>query len=212
MSHDFKRIGGNLAYTTNWLKMVGLVLSILCHALTGTLVFMFVTRSAEMVIPIVINEATGDAMTVDYKVVDATGEERAPVEVRKFCEDFLSDAFTFNRFTARTHLETLANYSTPEALSQIRESLNLPRRSELINRNAQGLFEITSFMITESRPLKIQIYFRTRVYAVSGELLEESSRLAVMTIRPVRRSARNPHGLIVIEYRQNPFTNPNLEE
>lgn len=212
MSDDFTRIGGNLAYITNWLKMISLGLFVICLALTGTLVFMLVNHSAEAVIPIVINQATGDAMAVDYKIVDATGEERAPVEVRKFCEDFLSDAFTFNRFTARAHLESLANYSTPEALNQIREGLNLPRRSEHINRNAQGLFEITSFMITESRPLKTQIYFRTRIYAISGELIEETSQLAVMTIRPVRRSARNPHGLIVIEYRQNPFSKPNQEE
>jgi len=127
MSDDFTRIGGNLAYTTNWLKMVALVLLIMCLALTGTLVFMFVTRSAEMVIPIVINEATGDAMTVDFKVIDATGEERAPVEVRKFCEDFLSDAFTFNRYTARTHLETLAEQkSMPSPMNCLMRAASLP--------------------------------------------------------------------------------------
>ena len=29
--------------------------------------------------------------------------------------------------------------------------------------------------------------------------------LAVLVIKPVKRSTRNPHGLIVIEYRQSPF-------
>ena len=209
MSDDFIRSSGNLAYVNTWLKLIALVLLILCLALTGVLAVKIMDSRTEHVLPIVINEATGDALVVDYKVIDATGEERAPVEVRKFCEDFLADAYTYNRFTVQTRLESLARSSTPESLNQIRDSLNLPRRADLISRNAQGLFEITSFMITESRPLvRAQIYFKTRVFAGTGELIEESNQLAVMTIRPVRRSTRNPHGLIVIEYRQSHFNNP----
>jgi hypothetical protein len=174
--------------------------------LTGALTIKIIDSRAEHVIPIVVNHATGDALAVDYKVIDATGEERSPVEVRKFCADFLSDAYTFNRFTVRSNLESLANNATPEALSQIRESLNLPRRAEHVGRNAQGLFEITSFLITESQPvIKTQVYFSSKVFATTGELIEENNWLSVMTIRPVRRSARNPHGLIIIEYRQSPF-------
>jgi len=205
MSDDFIRSAGNLAYTSAWLKLIALSLLIMCLVLTGAVIVLIIDRRAEHVIPIAINQATGDAMAVDYKVVDAAGEERAPVEVRKFCEDFLSDAFTFNRFTVRTNLEALSNHATPEAMSQIRESLNLPRRSEFLGRNAQGLFEISSFMITDSRPLKTQIYFQARVFNGSGELIEESNWISIMTIRPVKRSSRNPHGLIVIEYRQTPF-------
>jgi hypothetical protein len=207
MSDDFIRSSGNLAYVNTWLKLIALVLLVMCIALTGTLAVKIIDSRAEHVIPIAINQATGDALVVDYKVIDAAGEERSPVEVRKFCEDFLADAYTYNRLTVQTRLESLARSSTPEALSQIRDSLNLPHRSDLISRSAQGLFEITSFMITESRPLvRTQIYFRTKVFASSGELLEENSLLSVITIRPVRRSTRNPHGLIVIEYRQSQFT------
>jgi hypothetical protein len=206
MSDDFIRSSGNLAYVNMWLKLIAFALLILCLALCAALVIKIVDSRAEHVIPIVINQATGDALVVDYKVTDATGEERAPVEIRKFCEDFLSDAFTYNRFTVRGNLESLARWSTPEALSQIRESLGLPHRAELIGRNAQGLLEISSFMITESQPsLKTQIYFRAKVFAASGELIEENNLLSVMTIRPIRRSARNPHGLMVVEYRQSPF-------
>lgn len=209
MTDDFIRLGGNLAYVNTWLKLIAITLLTLCLCLGVALVIKIIDGRNEHVIPIVINEATGDAMAVDYKVIDATGEERAPVEVRKFCTDFLSEAFTFNRYTARTHLETLANYAAEGALGQIRENLNLPRRSELIGRNAQGLVEITSFMITEARPaLKTQVYFRTKIYGDDGRLIEDAGQLAVMTIRPVKRSQRNPHGLIVMEYRQNLFTNP----
>jgi len=205
MIDDFIRSAGNLAYTSTWLKGIAATLLLICLALTIGLVVLVINRSTEQVVPIVINEGTGDALAVDYKVVDATGEHRAPVEVRKFCEDFLSDAFTFNRFTVRSNLDALANHATPEALSQIRESLDLPRRSEFIGRNSQGMFEITNFMITDSRPLRTQIYFRTRVFANTGELIEENNWVSIMTIRPVRRSSRNPHGLIVYEYRQNRY-------
>ena len=206
MTDDFIRSSGNLAYVNFWLKAIAFALLILCLALGGALVVKIIDGRSEHVIPIVINQATGDALAVDYRVIDATGEERSPFEVRKFCEDFLSEAYTFNRLTVRTHLESVARWTTPEAMAQVRDSLRLPRRAELIARNAQGVSEVTSFMVMESQPLlKAQIYFQTRVFAASGELLEEEDLLAIMTLKTVRRSARNPHGLILIEYRQNPF-------
>ena len=203
---EYIRIGGNQGYVNAWLKIMVIVMLFICIALTVALIAMIIDSRNENIIPIVINEATGDAIVVDYRVIDATGEHRSPVEVRKFTEDFLADAYTFNRFTVKSRLDSLARMAVPEALNQINNSLNLPRRSELVNRNAQGLVEITSFMITESRPMiRVQVYFRTRVLAPSGELFEEQSMLAVMTIQAIRRTERNPHGLIVIEYRQNPF-------
>jgi len=203
---EYIRIGGNQGYVNAWLKIMVIVMLFICIALTVALIAMIMDSRNENIIPIVINEATGDAIVVDYRVIDATGEHRSPVEVRKFTEDFLADAYTFNRFTVKSRLDSLARMAVPEALNQINNSLNLPRRSELVNRNAQGLVEITSFMITESRPMiRVQVYFRTRVLAPSGELFEEQSMLAVMTIQAIRRTERNPHGLIVIEYRQNPF-------
>ena len=180
-----------------------------CIGITTALVVKIIDSRTEHIIPIVVNESTGDAIAVDYKVIDAAGEERASVEIRKFCEDFLADAYTYNRYTVQTRLESLARLTTPEALTQVRDSLNLPHRADLVGRNAQGLSEITSFMITESRPfVRAQIYFHTKIFAGTGEILEESNLLSVMTIRPIRRSARNPHGLIVIEYRQSHFTTP----
>jgi len=207
---EYYRIGGNQAFTINWLAAVVVVLLIACLTMTGALVYMVREIRNENIVPIVINEATGDAIVVDYRVIDSTGENRAPVEIRKFTEDFLADAYTFNRFTVKSRLESLAKMAAPEALNQINSSLNLPRRSELVSRNAQGLVEITSFMITESQPsIKIQVYFRTKVLAPSGEVFEENNMLAVMTVQVIRRTERNPHGLIVLEYRQNPFENFN---
>jgi hypothetical protein len=208
LSDDFIRSAGNLAYTGMWLKAIALVLLLISLIMTGFTAVLILDRRAEHVVPIVINEATGDALVVDYRVIDATGEQRAPVEVRKFCEDFIADAFTFNRFTVRSNLDKLANHASPEALIQIRESLNIPRRAEQITRNAQGLWEITNFMIVESKPLlRTQVYFRSRVFNGAGDLIEENNWISVITIRPVRRTARNPHGLIIIEYRQTPFKN-----
>ena len=207
---EYIRIGGNQAYIVTWLKAISATLLIVCLALAGVTVFVINENRKENIVPIVINEATGDALVVNYSVIDSTGEYRAPVEVKKFTEDFLADAYTFNRFTVKSRLDSLARMAAPEALNQINNSLNLPRRSELVNRNAQGLVEITSFMITESQPMiKAQVYFRARVLAPSGELFEENSLLAVITIQAIRRTERNPHGLIVLEYRQNHFENIN---
>jgi len=214
MSHkDYIHSSGSLAFTNVWLKVMLIVLLITCLALSGVLTVKILDGRKENIVPIVINQATGDALVVDYKIIDAQGEERATVEVRKFCEDFLADAYTYNRYTVKSRLEALSKSSAPEALNQINNSLNLPRRSELVARNAQGLVELTSFMITESRPsIKAQVYFRTKVLSPNGDIFEENNLLAVMTIRAIKRTERNPHGLIVIEYRQNPFNNVHSEE
>ena len=210
---DFIRSSGNLAYVNTWLKLIALVLLLVCLMLGAALLVKIIDGRAEHVVPIVINQATGDAIAVDYRVVDAAGEERSPFEVRKFCEDFLAEAYTYNRYTVKTKLESIARWTAPEALTQVREALNLPQRAELIGRNAQGLAELTSFLITETKPLlKVQAYFHVKAFSASDEVIEEGNFLAVLVIKPVKRSTRNPHGLIVIEYRQSPFQNKSEEQ
>ncbi len=205
---DFIRASGNLAYVNTWLKLIAMTLLLLSFVLGTALAVRTIDARAEHVVPIVINQATGDAVPVDYHVADAAGEERSPIEVRKFCEDFLAQAYTYNRFTVKTNLESIARWTAPEALSQVREAINLPRRSELIARDAQGLAEIGNFLITETKPLlKTQTYFHVKAVSPSDEVIEDGNFLAVMIVKPVKRSRRCPHGLIVIEYRQSPFQN-----
>ncbi len=205
---DFIRASGNLAYVNTWLKLIATALLLLCFVLGTALAVRTIDARAEHVVPIVINQATGDAVPVDYHVVDAAGEERSPIEVRKFCEDFLFQAYTYNRFTVKTNLESVARWTAPEALSQVREAMSLPRRSELISRNAQGMAEVGNFLIAETKPLlKVEAYFHVEVVSPSDEVIEESNLLAAMIIKPVKRSMRCPHGLMVIEYHQSLFRN-----
>jgi hypothetical protein len=203
---DFIRSSGNLAFVNTWLKLIVLVLFLTSLVLGGALLVKIVEGRTERVVPIVINQATGDAIPVDYSVVDAAGEHRSPVEVRKFCEDFIRDLFTYNRFTVKTNLESIVKWATPEALIQIKEAINLAHRSELIGRNAQGLVEVRNFLITETQPLlKVQLYFEAKALSQTNEILDDGQFLAVLLIKPVKRSQRNPHGLILIEYRQSIF-------
>jgi hypothetical protein len=92
-------------------------------------------------------------------------------------------------------------------LVQIKEAINLAHRSELMARNAQGVVEIRSFLITETQPLlKVQLYFQAKaVSQTTTEVLEEGQFQTVLLIKPIKRSQRNPHGLIVLEYRQSQF-------
>ena len=203
---DFIRSSGNLVFVNTWLKLIVLLLFLTSLLLGGVLTVKIVEGRTERVVPIVINQLTGDAIPVDYSVVDAAGELRSPVEVRKFCEDFLRELFTYNRFPVKTNLESIVKWATPEALVQVREVINLAHRSELIGRNAQGLAEVRSFLITESQPLlKVQAYFQAKAVSQTNEVLEDGQFLAVLLIRPIKRSLRNPHGLILIEYRQSIF-------
>ena len=209
MSHatdDFIRSSGNLAFVNTWLKLIILVLFLTALLLGGALAVKIVEGRTERVVPIVINQATGDALAVDFSVIDAAAEQRAPIEIRKFSEDFLGELFTYNRFTVKTNLESVVKWATPEALVQVKEAVNLAHRSELMARNAQGVVEIRSVLITEIRPvLKVQVYFQTKALSQTTELLEEGLFQTVLLIKPIKRSQRNPHGLIVLEYRQSQF-------
>ena len=203
---DFIRSSGNLAYVNTWLKLISLALLLVCLALAGALTVKIIDSRTEKVVPIVLSPATGDAVPVDYQAVDAAGEERSPIEVRKFCEDFIGEAYTYNRFTVKTKLESITKWTAPEALTQVREAMNLPRRSELIERNAQSLAECQNILITEAKPLlKVQVYFSVKTLSQVNDAAEENNFLAVLAIKPVKRSTRSPHGLIVIEYRQSSF-------
>ncbi len=203
---DFIRSSGNLAFVNTWLKLIVLVLFLTSILLGGALFAKIIEGKTERVVPIVINQATGDTIAVDYSVVDATGEQRSPVEVRKFCEDFLQELFTFNRFTVKRNLESIIKWTTAESLAQAKEALNLAHRSELLTKNAQGLSELRNLLITETQPvIKVQAYFQTKAISPAGELIEQGQFLGVLLIKPVKRSQRNPHGLIVIEYRQSVF-------
>jgi hypothetical protein len=80
---EYYRVGGNHAFTLHWLKGMVIVLLLACLGLTTALVVKIIDSRKENIVPIVINEATGDALVVDYRVIDSTGENRASVEVRK---------------------------------------------------------------------------------------------------------------------------------
>ena len=93
---DFVRSSGNLAYVNTWLKLICLALLLVCLILAGSLTVKIIDSRTEKVVPIVLSPATGDAVPVDYRAVDAAGDERSPIEVRKFCEDFIGEAYTYN--------------------------------------------------------------------------------------------------------------------
>jgi VirB8 protein len=216
MSHatdDFIRSSGNLAFVNGYLKLMVLVLLMVSLGLTGALVVKILDSRAEHIVPIAMNQMTGDVLPIDYTVVDAANETRLPVEVRKFCEDLIHEAFTFNRFTVKTKLESLAKWASPEALTQLKQAINLPKRSDLLVRNAQGMAEIESLVITDTQPLvRVQVYFQSKALAQTDDILDQGRWLAVLLIKPVKRSQRNPHGLIVMEYRQSQFAATKPEE
>ena len=112
-----------------------------------------------------------------------------------------------------TKLESLAKWASPEALTQLKQAINLPKRSDLLVRNAQGMAEIESLVITGTQPLvRVQVYFQSKALAQTDDILDQGRWLAVLLIKPVKRSQRNPHGLIVMEYRQSQFAATKPEE
>ncbi len=85
MSHatdDFIRSSGNLAFVNGYLKLMVLALLLFSLGLTGALVVKILDSRAKHIVPIAMNQATGDVVPIDYSGVDAANETCLPVEVR----------------------------------------------------------------------------------------------------------------------------------
>jgi hypothetical protein len=160
----------------------------------------------DRIIPIEINAVTGEARPIDFSVIDATGEERKPVEVKRFAEDLIGELYTFNRFTTQSNLKRVLSVTTPGAKEQIEQSIDLPARVDLISRNGQSVAQIENVTILEGAPiLKVQLLFQVKTFSQSQDNLSGHRYLTAIKLKVTRRTEKNPHGIYVIEYRQSSF-------
>ena len=164
-------------------------------------------------LPIFIDRDTGTARAVDFDFIDARGESRSDAEVNDFVSGFISDLYTYNRLTVKTNLVNAIFRTSPEAASDIKNTLMVSRRYDHINRGLQGLVSVRSISILEKLPdLKVQVFFRKKRIPLGGESEESSDHSAVLRIKPVVRKKGNAHGLLIVEYRESVFINREDED
>jgi len=160
-------------------------------------------------LPIFINRETGEAKPVDFDFIDAKGETRCVAEIDDFITGFLTDMYTFNRLTVKSNLMGALSKASKEAAVDIKNTLIVSKRYDMINRNLQGMVSIKNISIIQKLPdLKVQVFFNKRLLSMAGRLESDKNYISIIRIKPVVRKRGNAHGLLIVEYRENPFFKP----
>ena len=203
---DYIRSTGHLAFVNLFLKYALFVTGLVCLGLVAALILVSRHAGEVKAIPIVINEATGESRPVDWKVVDAAGEVRKPVEVTYFVRQLLRNLFTFTKYTAASNLGEAFRACAADSASQIRQALDLTGRQRLLDRGDQGLVDIQAVNIQQASPnILVQVFFNEKTIPADGSGPAERRRVASIRLKTIPRSETNPNGLVVIEYSQSEF-------
>jgi len=207
---DFIRSTGHLAFVNLFLKYAVFVLGLVCLGLIVSLVLLSRHVGEVKPLPIYVNAVTGEARPVDFQAIDARGQERLPVEVEAFVREYLGSLYTYNRLTVRSNLDEAFAKTAPDAQGQVKRCADLPARADIIGRSGQGLCQVLSVSITESRPnLAVQAIFQKTVLAANDESIQDRRHLAVLRLKVVGRTVANAHGLVVVEYNESEFQEGN---
>ncbi|HNX97814.1 MAG TPA: VirB8/TrbF family protein, partial [Candidatus Aminicenantes bacterium] len=146
----------------------------------------------------------GTARPVDFSVIDAEGSKRVDAEINDFARDYVTNIYTFTRYTVETNLRRVLDLTADEARNQVQDCVIRSKRNEALSSGYQGVCDIKSISILDAgqTSTRVQVVF---VAKQIGFQAMDSSRKAVATItmKTVLRQRNNAHGLYVVEYRES---------
>jgi len=202
---DYIRSTGHLAFVNLFLKYALFVLGLVCVGLVVALVLISRHAGEVRAIPIVINEATGESRPIDWRVVDAAGEDRKPAEVHYFVRQLLRNIYTYTRYTASSNLAEAFRCCVPDATLQIKDAVNIEARQRHLQAGDQGVVELQAVNILQTSPnILVQCYFSSKAISPQG-LTDSQRRVASLRLKTVPRTADTPSGLLLVEYSQSNF-------
>jgi len=202
---DYIRSTGHLAFVNLFLKYALFVLGLVCVGLVVALVLISRHAGEVRAIPIVINEATGESRPIDWRVVDAAGEDRQPAEVHYFVKQLLRNIYTYTRYTASSNLAEAFHCCVPDATRQVKDAVNIEARQRDLQAGDQGVVEFQAINILQTSPnILVQCYFRSKTISPQGQT-DSLRRVAALRLKTVPRTADTPSGLLLVEYSQSNF-------
>ena len=195
---------GNSLFMVTLLKGVVLVLSIALVAESIFVVTLLGKVAEVKPLPIFVDREAGTARPVDFSVIDAEGSKRVDAEINDFARDYVTNIYTFTRYTVETNLRRVLDLTADEARNQVQDSVIRSKRNEALSSGYQGVCDIKSISILDAgqTSTRVQVVF---VAKQIGFQAMDSSRKAVATItmKTVLRQRNNAHGLYVVEYRES---------
>ncbi len=202
---DYIRSTGHLAFVNLFLKYALFVLGLVCVGLVVALVLISRHAGEVRAIPIVINEATGESRPIDWRVVDAAGEDRKPAEVHYFVRQLLRNIYTYTRYTASSNLAEAFRCCVPDATRQVKHAVNIEARQRELQTGGQGVIEFQAVNILQTSPnILVQCYFSSKTISLQGQT-DSQRRVASLRLKTVPRTADTPSGLLLVEYSQSNF-------
>jgi hypothetical protein len=195
----------NLVFVNTYLKAVSFLLALLLLVSLGANMVLVVRQHEVRGETIFVNTETGNATIIDADLIDPSGEKRHEVEIQAFINDFLSNLYTFNKYTIKSNLENGLAVVAGSAANSVRLYWQTGTRADDVAAGYQGLCEISNVFILNGLPdLRVQIYFSKKLIGEGGTVRTDSRFAAVMRIRTVLRDRKNPHGFLIVEYREDP--------
>jgi len=200
---DFIFAWGNPRLVVFYQKLVIYTLIPVIIAMSILLIVLSTKVNEVTPLPIYIDREAGTARCVDYKVVDALGKERSPAEIKGFIEQFLLDFYTFNKFTIKSNLQKALVNCHQLVKDRAKELLKESKRIENLGSGRQGICEIGSILIMETKPdIKVQVMFSAKLLDGLGQLYSLINKRAVFRLKTIERNRAHAYGLYIIEYRE----------
>ena len=201
---DWIRSVGNMTFVNTFLKY-SLIVVLLVVVAEAIVIFNLALKVNEVkVMPIFIDRESGSARPVDFDVIDAAGERRPIVEIHDFCINYINNLHYFNIHTIETNLKRAFRVTASAAQNDLKNALMLSDRYDQSRSNMQGICDIKSFTILESKPnLKVEVVFKKKIVTAGGEIFKKTKHKAIMKLKTVKRMKGNAHGFYVNEYREN---------
>ena len=155
--------------------------------------------------PIFVDREAGTARVVDFSVIDAEGQKRVDSEIHDFVKDYVSNIYTFTKFTIESNLRRVLDQTSDEAQNMVKNVIYSSKRSESLTGGYQGICDINSISILEasSTIIRVQVVFIRKLISSQNEVSNQSKAVAAITLKVVLRQKNNAHGLYVVEYRES---------
>jgi hypothetical protein len=202
---DYIRSLGHSLFLVNMLKGVILVLATVIIAESLFLLTLLGKVSEVKPMPIFVDREAGTARVVDFSVIDAEGQKRVDSEIHDFVRDYVSNIYTFTKFTIESNLRRVLDQTSDEAQNMVKNVIYSSKRSESLTGGYQGICDINSISILEasSTIIRVQVVFIRKLISSQNEVSNQSKAVAAITLKVVLRQKNNAHGLYVVEYRES---------
>lgn len=202
---DYIRSLGHSLFLVNMLKGVILILATVIIAESLFLLTLLGKVSEVKPMPIFVDREAGTARVVDFSVIDAEGQKRVDSEIHDFVRDYVSNIYTFTKFTIESNLRRVLDQTSDEAQNMVKNVIYSSKRSESLTGGYQGICDINSISILEasSTIIRVQVVFIRKLISSQNELSNQSKAVAAITLKVVLRQKNNAHGLYVVEYRES---------